>query len=343
MPLYDEFKADIDLPVAISAHSGTSHVPKERGHQEVERYASTLQKDWEWVMGVLANKEELCKPAITLFEEYRAGLKKRFMARLHADARCISPMITGPARFPVDRNRKRMATSDKRSTECIEWRDRCLKKLKDLFFPEYKPIRSTDGDALERLKAQIDEAERDQARMKEINAVWKKGGADKKDKIKAVLAIATEAEKEEILKNLQYSWAGVPFPPYALSNNNANIRRMKGRVASITAEREARAIEAQKAREEVDASGVEENEWEHVKHCTIAERIHTKRCSKYWQVELTSRVEKERFEELRQLAQAMRGWYSKQWKETPGGFAFNSPEEALAFAKKAFEKKEAMA
>lgn len=342
MPLYDEFKADIDLEAATAAHSGTSHVPQERGQQEVERYASTLQKDWEWVMGVLADKEELCKEAITLFEEYRAGLKKRFMARLHADARCISPMITGPARFPVDRNRKRMATSDKRSTECIEWRDRCLKKLKDLFFPEYKPIRSTDGDALERLKAQIDEAERDQARMKEINAVWKKGGADKKDKIKAVLAIATEAEKEEILKNLQYSWAGVPFPPYALSNNNANIRRMKGRVATITAEAEARAKVREVLQVEEAANPSAATLWKNADY-EIAERIHTKRCSKYWQVELTSRVEKERFEELRQLAQAMRGWYSKQWKETPGGFAFNSPEEALAFAKKAFEKKEAMA
>lgn len=342
MPLYEEFKADIDLQVAISAHSGTSHVPQERGHQEVERYASTLQKDWEWVMGVLANKEELSKPAITLFEEYRAGLKKRFMARLHADARCISPMITGPARFPVDRNRKRMATSDKRTTECIEWRDRCLKKLKDLFFPEYKPIRSTDGDAVQRLQAQIDEAEQLQKRMKELNLLWRQVVDSPQDRLKAVQAVATPAEFEEIVKNLKYSWAGVPFPPYALTNNNANIRRMKGRVASITAEAEARAKVREVLQAEEAANPSAATLWKNADY-EITERIHTKRCSKYWQVELTSRVEKERFEELRQLAQAMRGWYSKQWKETPGGFAFNSPEEALAFAKKAFEKKEVMA
>jgi hypothetical protein len=43
-----EFENDIPLEFAIAAHSGTSHVPNERGRQECARYAGQLQADYEY-------------------------------------------------------------------------------------------------------------------------------------------------------------------------------------------------------------------------------------------------------------------------------------------------------
>ncbi len=50
------------------------------------------------------------------------GYKKRWAAYQNAGARTINWMITGPARFPVERNRKRMDIEMKRCDELISYR-----------------------------------------------------------------------------------------------------------------------------------------------------------------------------------------------------------------------------
>jgi len=59
---------------------------------------------------------------------------KKWLAYQHAGARVMNWMITGPARFPVDRNRKRMDTEMKRLDELLahvkgagDWARRCLR------------------------------------------------------------------------------------------------------------------------------------------------------------------------------------------------------------------------
>lgn len=51
------------------------------------------------------------------------GYKKRWAAYQHAGARTMNWMITGRARFPVERNQKRMDTEMKRLDELLAYRD----------------------------------------------------------------------------------------------------------------------------------------------------------------------------------------------------------------------------
>lgn len=54
-------------------------------------------------------------------EEWLTGFVSRWAKYQHAGARVMNWMVTGPARFPVERNRKRMEVEHKRSVELSEY------------------------------------------------------------------------------------------------------------------------------------------------------------------------------------------------------------------------------
>lgn len=103
---------------------------------------------------------------------------------------------------------------------------------------------SDDPDAIEQLQAKIVAAEAERDRMKAINAAIRKGPGWEA-RIKPPL---TDAEKTELV-NLARVWGSVykpGFPPYALTNLGANIRRMKERIKHIT-QRHDRSAKAEQA------------------------------------------------------------------------------------------------
>lgn len=64
----------------------------------------------------------------------------------------------------------------------------------------------------------------------------------------------------------------------------------------------------------------------------IEEHIHSKHSFAMWIVVLADRVSRDEFDRLNREAKALRGWYSRPWQGTPGGFAFKVKENAEAFA-----------
>lgn len=64
----------------------------------------------------------------------------------------------------------------------------------------------------------------------------------------------------------------------------------------------------------------------------IEEHTHTKHGFQMFIIVLSDRVSKEKFDELRGLAQERGGWYSRKWGRTPNGFAFKLKAVAEAFA-----------
>lgn len=102
-------------------------------------------------------------------------------------------------------------------------------------------ILSTDDDAAELLRTKIADLEEQQERMKLVNRIVRKHRANGAD---AVVAALIEAGVPEgtARKAVEPRWNGDPNPPknwgipgYALSNNNANIRRYRERLAEIEA------------------------------------------------------------------------------------------------------------
>ncbi len=98
-------------------------------------------------------------------------------------------------------------------------------------------IYADDENAVEKLQEKIDKSESFQARMRKMNAAHAKFKKNPDGKWREGM---TDAEQEVIRQYVPaYSWEPHPFPPYRLSNNNANIVRMKKRLEQLSKRQEA--------------------------------------------------------------------------------------------------------
>lgn len=92
-------------------------------------------------------------------------------------------------------------------------------------------ISSDDPDAVQKLKAKLADLEKLQETMKGANALIRKHKTPEAQKAALLEMGMSEAEATELLKP---SWANtVGFMPFQLSNNNANIRRIRQRIQQL--------------------------------------------------------------------------------------------------------------
>jgi hypothetical protein len=219
-------------------------VPEDRGRQERENYAATLLHDYD-NFAALADTDEKREDLEREFTRYRAGFRQHYVAMLAAKSRTVSTMITGRSNFNVRRAEKSSSGADKRLKELIDYRVRAVAAIRKVLRPEDRPIMSSDDDATDRLEDKIAKAERLQAMMKAANAAIRKA----KSNSEAIAALATLGFRESIARELlEPDFAGrIGFPAFELTNNNANIRRMKDRLIGI---------ERNQATPEVSAEGV---------------------------------------------------------------------------------------
>lgn len=93
-------------------------------------------------------------------------------------------------------------------------------------------ISSDDPEAVTKLQAKIDAAEKRQAMMKATNKIVRSKATDDK-KIQRLCA-ALNSQHARVAPLLEPDFCGrVGFPGYELTNNNANIRRMKQRIKTL--------------------------------------------------------------------------------------------------------------
>lgn len=95
-------------------------------------------------------------------------------------------------------------------------------------------ISSDDPDAITKLQEQLTCARASQDIMKKINALIRKHKDDQAAQIAAIVALGelfTEDKATEIVRPDFCGRGG--FPRYALSNNNANIRRIEQRIKEL--------------------------------------------------------------------------------------------------------------
>lgn len=227
------YASDIPMSLAVSAFHGTSWSPEKRGQLAVSEYGQELSEVHE-TLKQHAEKGGTIDLLDEEFARFRAGYRKRYTAWLASHSRVMSSFITGPANFPVRRNAKRIDVCDRRMSDLFEFKARAVKAAIRHLRPDLRPIMSGDADAVERLEAQIRQAERLQQRMKEANAAirkYKKAGREAQ--LAALVELGFSDARAATL--LEPDFCGrIGFPDYALTNNNANIRRMKQRVEQIS-------------------------------------------------------------------------------------------------------------
>lgn len=97
-----------------------------------------------------------------------------------------------------------------------------------------RAISSDDPDAVQKLQEKLSALEKSQAKMKSINAYYRKHQT-----CRGCEGITDEeaAKLDQRVKD-GYSWETAPYPAYALSNNNQEIHRIKKRLETLTQNRE---------------------------------------------------------------------------------------------------------
>jgi hypothetical protein len=115
--------SDLDRQSGINAYEWVSFHPERRADQDIAAYIDDV-RDFAAHCDVIALTPEQREAAVTEVERYRLRYIALQIGVWSASSRTASPMITGPARFPVERNRKRMNAYEKRVREFLEWREK---------------------------------------------------------------------------------------------------------------------------------------------------------------------------------------------------------------------------
>jgi len=161
-----------------------------------------------------------------LLNIYAKKLAQNLNHRNQIDARVPSIMIAGPAKFPVRAKEKQNAA---RNQNMKEWQEiqGLLDKIQSV---GHGGISADDPAALDKLKAKLKNLENAQQEMKDVNAYYRKHGT---------LEGAPHLSESAIQK-LQSAFADTrwgqktkPFETWMLSNNNANIKRIRERIAGL--------------------------------------------------------------------------------------------------------------
>jgi hypothetical protein len=144
-------------------------------------------------------------------------------------------MITGPANFPVERNRKRSEWADNKRKAIFEYCDN-LKKWQGK--ESRKEAVEAAGGELAMKKAELAESMARHSAMKETNkiikAALKAGGITAETKA-AVVSLGISPEEAESVTNPpeRMRCFGLGFASFSLTNSNARIKGAASRVAEL--------------------------------------------------------------------------------------------------------------
>lgn len=129
---------------AKQAHYGTSFSPEKRGEQMISEYEAILAADLELIKEATIEAKEL--------------YKKRFIAHLsnymNARGRIVSPMIAGPANFPVARMEKYRNWEQSAYDKFSQFREKALKGIQKQIERD-KPQEQKQDETWARIMARI--------------------------------------------------------------------------------------------------------------------------------------------------------------------------------------------
>lgn len=208
----------LDKKTAHQAHAGTSFDPEKRGDSEIENHKNTF-KELTQVLGDFFRQKHADK------------LHELWTAYLYSHAAVMSTMITGPANFPTDRNRKRSGWADSKRNAIYEYCDN-LKKWK-LKADKKKYIAEAGGE-LAVAKADLESAIDHHGKMKDVNKILlsapKYQITEEKRRSFRVLDIDPKLFNPETGEN---RYGDLGFADFHLTNSNARIKGKAAKVAKL--------------------------------------------------------------------------------------------------------------
>ena len=164
-----------------------------------------------------------------LLDTYSKKLAANMNNGFAIDSRVPSVLIAGGSNFPTRKKEKQNAARDKNYGEWKEIQG-LLEKIRSTGMGG---ISADDPDAVKKLTAKLEKLTKAQETMKAVNAYYRKHKS---------LEGCPELDSEAIQKlKARMEIRGIqdkPYPTWALSNNNAEIRRIKERIQSLSVNKE---------------------------------------------------------------------------------------------------------
>lgn len=228
--------ADITRPADLShltefaqrSFNNISFSPERRGTDTIREYTEQLNDDIVKIQSLGANSEQI--------ERYKTWFEGLLRNWLGSQSNTASSFICGPSNFPSARMQKRHQWADNHYHRFQEWRNKVIsayekaeRKAKKLALEE-----KYGGEAgLARKK--LENLEKFQETMKIVNNAHK--AYIKNPSLETLEAFNLSEDLIQRVINYvpRYSLEPHPFAPYQLTNNGAEIRRMKSRVEELEA------------------------------------------------------------------------------------------------------------
>lgn len=162
----------------------------------------------------------------SLLDTYARKLADNLNDGYRIAASCPSIMIAGGSNFPVRKKEKQNAASDRNMQEYREIQG-LIDKIRSV---GTGGISSDDPNALDKLRDKLNRLVKHQELMKAANAAIRMKDKEKGDAKLAELGYTPE----EINELRMPDFCGrIGYPSYELSNNNANIKRVKERILEL--------------------------------------------------------------------------------------------------------------
>lgn len=237
----------IDETTARVAHNMMSMSDYKQG-QKTEEYKQMVDD-----AAAIAEREKRRKPDYadvidTLLDRYAFKLAEWMNTESRIGTMCPSILIAGGSNFPVRKKQKQNSRADAHMAK--------YKEVEGILDKIHKVgtggIKANDEQALVKLEAKVEDLVELQERMKGVNAYYRKNktldGCD----------LLSQNQIEKFNADMAANWRidPVPFPSYCLTNNNAEIRRLKKRIEEL---------------QEIKASGDSEAEVEDVEGLRVVE------------------------------------------------------------------------
>ena len=162
----------------------------------------------------------------SLLDTYARKLAENMNKSFAIESRVPSILVAGGSNFPTAKKHKQNAARDRNMEE---WREvqGLLDKIRSTGMGG---ISADDPQAVQKLEKKLAGLERAQETMKAVNAYYRK------HKTLDGCPYLTPEQIEQAKAQMANGWRveDKPYPTWALSNNNAEIRRVKERIASLT-------------------------------------------------------------------------------------------------------------
>lgn len=190
-------------------------------------YQREVEQIYQLAEKVAERRPDAAEKAEKLADQYAKLLADYYNTNFRIDQMCPSIMIAGPANFPV-RKKEKQNQAWNRNREKYERCKAIESKLGNLLYGR-GIITAGDPEAVEKLKNKLANLEKAQETMKAVNAFYRKHKT-----LDGCPNLSWE-QIEKLKSSMNDSWRNDPrpFESYQLTNNNAEIRRVKERIKKL--------------------------------------------------------------------------------------------------------------